>query len=889
MRHRSFSRYLPYFLVLLTGALEARAETAVLFRCDAGGPERRVFVAGEWNRWDPSADPMLDPDGDGIYEKTIALPPGRYEYKFIVDGVWIEDPNASESVPNPYGSSNSVVYAGAAPEPGVVRIAARGAETPAAKIRDVLFSFRLDRTPRAVFLAGTFNDWKPDAQVMDGPDAEGRFRVRLALPPGEYQYKFVADGSWYHDPANEKTTDDGFGGFNSILVVDDRFPAIPLRAGDGSIWEGTLSLAPEHVSAVRTEAERVVVTARAHQGDVTGAEILFRRGGSESRIPMRTLGGDGRYVYFRGELDAGPGIEGRLGIVLADGDSSRVVTRSGLAREASDAQLLEINAIGTPLFSVPDWVVDGVFYQIFPERFHNGNKKNDPDFREPYYAGKTSLPEGGKTNGEHYHLVKDWYDISGLSKSPYRTDGRPDYFSFYGGDLEGVLDKLPYLKDLGVTILYFNPLHTGKSNHKYDACHYREVDPRFGGNKAFRKLADAAHEAGMRIVVDGVFNHTGNCHYAFVDCVEKGKDSPYWFWYEWRKWPLPETFAEGEKASDYYDCWWGHGDLPNLNLDLSRPNATEQAATRISEAMPNEPVLEEIRAAVRFWLEEMNADGFRLDVANEVPAWVWRIFREEVRRVKPDGYVIAELWGNAAADLSPLRFDATMNYRYFREPCLAFFARGTLDASVFDRQLAGGRFGYPLPSVLGAMNLLGSHDTERFLTLAGGDTRRLLLASLFAATYVGVPHVYYGDEIGMEGGHDPDCRRPFEWKTLETPRGAAIRERMRDYLAIRRDHPALRRGEFRTLLAEGKVYAYARWTDEERLAVFLNAGGAPVTVIVEPDALPFEAGAAFDLFAGREAAFEEGVLRLPLEPFSGTILRFPKAEGEPAPVDPQTQ
>ncbi|MFH1681157.1 MAG: alpha-amylase family glycosyl hydrolase [Candidatus Eisenbacteria bacterium] len=884
MRARFLS--LPLF-VLLAGAIEATAEVPVLLRYSADGPDHQVFVAGEWNRWDPAADRMTDADGDGIFEREIELAPGRYEYKFVVDDVWVEDPNARESVTNPYGSSNSVLYAGAEPEPEVYRIVKRAEESGVAEIREVLFTFRPERTPQAVFLAGTFNEWKPDAQPMEGPDAGGLFHVRLALPPGEHQYKFVADGVWYHDEANEKKADDGFGGFNSILVVDNRFPSIPLRRGDGIIWEGTLSLSPENVSAVRVEPGRVVVTARAHQGDVTGAAILFRRGGSESILPMRELGVDGRYVYFRGELNAAPDIEGRLGVVLTDGDSSRVLVRSGLAREADDARLLEINAIGTPIFAVPDWVIDGVFYQIFPDRFFNGNKKNDPDFREPYYKGKTSLPDGGTKNGEYYHLVKDWYDTAGLAKSPYRTDGRPDYFSFYGGDLEGVREKLTYLKDLGATVLYFNPLHTAKSNHKYDACNYREVDPHFGGDEAFRKLVDAAHEAGIRIVVDGVFNHTGNCHYAFADCREKGKESPYWSWYEWRKWPLPESFAEGEKASDYYDCWWGFGDLPNLNFDLSRPNVTEQTTTRVSEAEPNTQVLDEIRAAVRFWLEELGADGFRLDVANEVPAWVWKIFREEVRRVKPDALVIAELWGNAAGDLSALRFDATMNYRYFRDPCLAFFARGNIDAKTFDRQLAGGRLGYPLPSALAAMNLVGSHDTERFLTLAGGDTRRFLLAALFGATYVGVPHIYYGDEIGMEGGPDPDCRRPFDWRTLETPRGAALRDRVRETLAIRRNHPAFRRGEFRTLLAEKKIYAYARWTEEDRLVVALNSGGAPATVLVDPAALPFEAEGARDLFSGQPVAAEDRLLRLTLEPLSGTILEFPAAEDDApsAPAD----
>ncbi|MFH1279447.1 MAG: alpha-amylase family glycosyl hydrolase [Candidatus Eisenbacteria bacterium] len=876
-------RVRPFFfslfpVLLLAAASGPAAADPVTFRYAPGKDAEQIFVAGDWNQWDPAADALTDEDGNGIFEATLDLAPGRHEYKFVVDGDWVEDPGASESAPNPYGSANSVIYAGGArPKPETYRIGPIK-KSAGTEMREVKFFFRGDPVPSRVFLAGTFNEWKPDALPMSGPDSEGAFATTLLLGPGEVLYKFVADGVWRHDAENDRTVDDGFGGLNSVLLVDDRFPKVAIVAGDGSIREGTLNLETDaHI--VRTEPERLVVTARAFQGDVTGASLLFRRRGEETRLPMRGIGEDGRYTYFRGELEMPVETEGRLGVLFRDGSAERIMTRTGLTEKASDADLIPVGPMQNPLFSMPDWVVDGVFYQIFPERFRNGSKKNDPDFSEPWYAGKTELPESGTTNGEYYHLVHDWYDVEGLKKSPYRTDGRPDYFSFYGGDLEGVQEMIPYLKDLGVTILYFNPLHTAKSNHKYDACDYREVDPHFGGNEAFRALAETVHEAGMRIVVDGVFNHTGNCHYAFRECVEKGKESPYWTWYEWKKWPIPESWGPSEKAIDYYDCWWGFGDLPNLNFDLARLGPVEQEARRVSDAKPNWPVIEEIRETVRFWLGDLGADGFRLDVANEVPAWFWKLFREEVRKVKPDGYVIAELWGDAASELSPLQFDATMNYRYFREPALAFFAQSRIDARTFDLQIAGGRYSYPLPSVLGAMNLLGSHDTERFLTSAGGDTRRLLLATLFSVTYIGAPHIYYGDEIGMAGGPDPDCRRPFGWKRLEEPSARAIRERIRHYLGMRREHPALRRGDFRTLLADRNLFAFARWKGGDRLAVILNAGNAPAEIVLEAAALPFPAERARDLFAGQDLAFEEDALTIRLEPFAGAVLAFPESAG----------
>ena len=488
-----------------------------------------------------------------------------------------------------------------------------------------------------------------------------------------------------------------------------------------------------------------------------------------------------------------------------------------------------MNAVSTPLFHMPDWVVDGVFYQIFPDRFRNGNEANDPDFSEPYYEGKTELGPDGKTNREYYHLVEDWNDTAGLRRSPYRTDGKPDYFSFYGGDLEGVTEKLGYLKDLGITILYFNPLHKAKSNHKYDACDFRAVDPHFGGENAFRALAEKAHEIGMRVVVDGVFNHTGNCHYAFVDCALKGKDSPYWNWYEWKKWPLPKQ--GGYKAIDYYDCWWGFGLHPNLNFDRSRPNAEENGIRFIANADPVMPVANHLLEATEFWLREMEVDGFRMDVPNEVPFWFWKMFRERVRKVNPDAYLVGELWSTAPEWVGPETFDAVMNYRHFKDPVNTWIGQGRGSAQVFEAGLAPGRVAYPSQAVQVMMNLIDSHDTVRFVTTAGGDRRRLKMAALFEMCYLGTPHVWYGDEIGMEGQKDPDCRRAFRWDASQW--NIKLFDYVKRCIALRKAHPALRRGEYKRLFAQGNVYVFGRRLSDEVLLIVLNAGSHPWTLHIE--------------------------------------------------------
>ncbi len=864
-------------------------EVTVLFRFTPPVPNARlVTVAGEWNDWNMGADYLSDADGDGVFEGEVLLSPGRYEYKFVADGAWFTDPLAAEQVANDQGSENSVIEVTG--DPGSLLDASKG-EIAAKRyvigapvgdgtagagtdLREVTFRFRPKGGAKEVFLAGTFNEWSTTAQPMDGPDEEGAFAVRLPLTPGEYLYKFVADGNWFADPENNRSVDDGFGGQNSVLNVDDSFPSVAIARGDGAIrgdglsFSGTLLL-------TRSSETTVVATVKAFRGDVDSVTMTFTpEEGKPRTITLASAGEDGQFTYERGEFEA-PG-EGTVRVLYHDGATVLALGEEGLV-DPDDGEM-PIDPESIPLFTLPDWVADGVLYQIFPERFRNGDRENDPDFSESYYNGLTELPPGGKTNGEYFHLVTDWDDIAGLTRSPYRTDGKPDYYSFYGGDLDGVIEKLDYLQDLGVTILYFNPLHQAQSNHKYDAVNYMRVDPHFGGDEAFRRLAGEAHRRGMRIVIDGVFNHTGMYHWAFLDTKEKGEKSPYWTWYDWRKWPLPEQMAPDGNWSDYYACWWGFGSLPDLNYDLSRPDETESSIDDIDDAKPNRELVDHILEVARHWMKDLDADGYRLDVPNEVPPWFWKLFREAVRESRVDGgFVWAELWGNAAGDLGRNRFDATMNYKYFLEPVLSFIGKGSTDAKTFDAQLAAGRFSYPRTAVLGSMNLIGSHDTERFLTRAGRDTRRLELAATFAATYIGVPTIYYGDEIAMEGGKDPDCRRPFPWDELGDPGRKKVHDLYRAVLAIRKEHAALRRGDFHTLLAEEKVYAYTRSLGNDHIAVILNAGAGAVEVQLDRSALPFDALAAKGLLSGGSYDFSSGdggSISVALEPYGAAILEI---------------
>jgi glycosidase len=288
-------------------------------------------------------------------------------------------------------------------------------------------------------------------------------------------------------------------------------------------------------------------------------------------------------------------------------------------------------------------------------------------------------------------------------------------------------------------------------------------------------------------------------------------------------------------------------------------------------------VVDYVLESARWWLQEMDVDGFRLDVPNEVPFWVWRIFRQEVHRIEPEAYLVGEIWSDAGDWVSPTCFDAAMNYKYFKDPVTDFIGKGRIDAARFDSALEAGRLAYPTQATQVMMNLVDSHDTPRYLTATGGDVRRLHLTALFQMTYVGAPHIYYGDEIAMRGEADPDCRRPFDWKWAENPDRAPTHQLYRTLAHLRRDHRALTSGEFHTLLAEGPLYAFARRDETETFVVVMNVSDRAAEAVVPVAQLdPSLAAAVFQeaAFADGEIQAAEGVLHVKLAPVSGRIFRL---------------
>jgi len=435
---------------------------------------------------------------------------------------------------------------------------------------------------------------------------------------------------------------------------------------------------------------------------------------------------------------------------------------------------------------VPAWVTDAVFYQIFPDRFARSDRVPKPARLEAW-------------------------------------DTPPTRHGYKGGDLLGVVEHLGWLEELGVNALYLNPIFQSASNHRYHAYDYYRVDPMLGGNEAFDELIEAAHRRGMRVVLDGVFNHTGRGFFPFHDVLENGADSPYVDWFTIYGTPVN---AYDLSRPPGYEAWWHMHALPKLNT-------------------ANPAVREYLMGVGEHWIRR-GADGWRLDVPEEIsrPGF-WEEFRARVRAVNPEAYLVGEIWHPAPEwTAGGDRFDGVMNYA-LTEAVLRFAAGPHIDSQVVapvnltlqppldaagyraavERLLAA----YPEEAHRGNLNLLGSHDTARVLSMVGEDADSVVLAATLLFCFPGVPCIFYGDEVGLTGHHDPGARVAFPWAHPDSWKGRLL-EAFRGLTALRRAHAALRRGKYRHLHAAGSVYVCERDLEGEHLVVATNSGHESATV-----------------------------------------------------------
>jgi glycosidase len=460
--------------------------------------------------------------------------------------------------------------------------------------------------------------------------------------------------------------------------------------------------------------------------------------------------------------------------------------------------------------STPYWVQDAVFYQIFPDRFANGDLANDP-------------PETAK-----------W-------------GSAPTIHGFQGGDLRGIVQRFDYLLDLGINAIYLNPIFLSPATHRYHTVDYYQIDPKLGKLSDFRALLDIAHRNGVRVILDGVFNHCGRGFFAFSDVMENGAHSPYKDWFHIHRFPVDAYTSDD---SHNYATWWNFKSLPKFNTG-------------------NPAVRKFLFDVARYWLEQ-GIDGWRLDVPNEIDDdSFWEEFRHVCKSVNRDAYLVGEIWDGDPRWANDTHFDGLMHYP-LRESLLAVLTGKETSATFADK--AESYFSkYPHESVQAMYLPLGSHDTERIFTVLG-TLEKVRLAFLYQFAYPGAPAIYYGDEVGLEGRGDPDSRRAFPWESTHWK--ADLRPFVQSLIALRKARPSLRRGDFSRLAldAETGIYAFARTLGAEQTVVALNLSEHRRKASIQLPKKWAPHQPLRSLLDGRAASPKGGALNVELPAWGGTYL-----------------
>jgi len=461
--------------------------------------------------------------------------------------------------------------------------------------------------------------------------------------------------------------------------------------------------------------------------------------------------------------------------------------------------------------STPYWLQDAIFYQIFPDRFSNGDSSNN--------RGK----------------VDKWGSV-------------PTIWNFQGGDLRGIIQRFDYLLDLGITAIYLNPIFHSPSNHRYNTTDYYEIDPRLGTMLDFHALIDIAHRNNIRVVLDGVFNHCSRGFFAFNDVLENGEYSAYKDWFHIHRFPL-DAYSPGDAIN--YEAWWMLKSLPKFNTH-------------------NPEVRKYIFDVARYWIER-GIDGWRLDVPNEInDDAFWAEFRHVVKTANRDACLIGEIWTADPRWANDTHFDGLMHYP-IRDALLACFnSRSTL--AQFAETVEWLYKLYPQENANSMYVTLGSHDTERVCTMLGGNIDKVKLAFQFLFAYPGAPAIYYGDEVGLEGHKDPDCRRAFPWDPANWK--ADLHPWVQSLISVRKGRASLRRGEFaRILVDEAKgLYAFTRTLGAEKTLILLNISDRPFDARIPVQTLWKDGQTMRNLVNGTPFAVINGHVSINLTPWSGIYL-----------------
>lgn len=595
---------------------------------------------------------------------------------------------------------------------------------------------------------------------------------------------------------------------------------------------------------------------------------LWVDGKGERLIPM-TLVRNGTECRYTGEIYSDePAILWYSFIIRqADGTVLRYGAKNGSTGgegQVYDSEPPSFQLTVSRKRTVPDWYKNGIVYQIFPDRFS----------RDAHWRERAEAAADQKRCGPQKSIVSDWYETPRYKKD---DAGRVTDWEFYGGTIAGITEKISYLREMGVTVIYLNPVFEAASNHRYDTGDYTKIDPMLGTNDDFAALCKMAEENGISVILDGVFNHTG-CDSVYFNKygnyretgAYQSEDSPYRDWYR---------FDDSEIG---YECWWNVDDLPNANED--------------NEAYRNF-IWNDRDSIVRRWMRA-GAKGWRLDVADELPDSFIAGIKQAILEEKPDeGVLLGEVWEDASNKISygKLRsyllgdeLDSTMNYPL--RDGIHGFVKGEIKAPELYERLMSLYENYPREIFYSSLNLIGSHDRARVLTLLGDAPEesalteserafyrlsdwqkglakgRLWLMVLMQMTLPGVPCIYYGDEAGLEGYSDPYNRAAYPWGREDKDVGSIYR----NALALRRMYPVFTDGDFEPFYRGNDVFGFFRSAEEEQAAVIINSSRSE-SYEVE---IPAFGEAAAELVSGLSVKISEGKAYITLRPMASAVIHF---------------
>lgn len=913
MRTKTFFRLFAFLtiLTLLLGGVPydqtAQAQAAVW------------YARGDFNAWDTSSpmyDDGLSPDaaaGDGIYTTQVTIPTaGRSEFK-IASSDW------SQAYP---GSGNSWLVTAADGE--VVTITLNTSALSDGWLPESN-AIGVSADPAAWTAVGSWQGWNnASPETAMSSQASGIYTYTTQIPtPGTYEYKAVHTGAWDAIGADSRsvnaatttftTTEAGQAVTLSVDALAGRIrvelgPTNPKPSHDNNIWWDGLAhdsrsdLYRVPFGAVTTGTD-VIIRFRTYHEDVTGVTLrLWNTAASaQALLPMELVASSAEppygYDYWQAALPAQdqPTIL-YYRFIVRDGtkevyyeDDDLFDGSWGKTYENSPDYSWQVD-VYQPDFTTPDWMKNAIIYQIFPDRFFNGKRSNDPRPTDPTVYDSDVLKQDWSTLPEGY--------CRGYQGADAACEEQPMGRDFYGGDLKGIRDKLLYLKSLGVTAIYLNPIFKAPSNHLYDTSDYYTIDPYFGTQGDWNSLVDNARRLGIRVILDGVFNHTSSDSLYFdryqryrTNGACETTTSLFRSWYTFQP---ADPAGSGPCAGDTtYNSWWGFDSLPAL--------------TEIPEVRSF--IYDSNKSVARYWILNGSA-GWRLDVAPDKSHDWWQEFRPQVKSANKNAVIIGEIWDDASPWLLGNEFDSTMNYR-FRRALLGFLngasndpnqgeIRG-LNPDQFDSVMQSIKEDYPAPAYAAMMNLVGSHDTQRILwTLTPGERNRedrefnaenvaegkskLKLLALLQMTMPGAPTIYYGDEAGLTGDSDPDDRRAFQWNNID-------RNLLGHYqwlAALRSRYSFLRTGSYDRLYTHNDdgTYAYGRKDASGAAVVAINNSPDPRTLVVNVAGYIPEGMVMIDALNGGKATVTGGSLTITVKGRWGAVLVTPRGADLVPPAAP---